>query len=111
MVTPVRNKQIGEVTCIVCGASCPVARRKDGKLYYRCAPTACGTVQLPGPGFQEWMLENATIYGPEGKPETPPAPAPADQDKPPAPAPAKSQGEPRETGGDVFDKVLSFFDE
>lgn len=74
------NEQIGEVVCPHCKRIAPVSKNSRGKLYYNCnsQPKHCGVANLHGEGFQEWMLENATIYGAEQR-TTPAEPEPEAQ--------------------------------
>lgn len=77
-----------------CGSVAAVRRDKTNKFYLAC-PT-CGLLRYSLRGGQEYILNNATMYGPEGKPEPAevpaPKPAPAVQVKPspalPVPPPA-----------------------
>lgn len=69
-----------------CGTVAGVRRDKNGGLYLACS--TCGLVRMSLPGGQSWILENATIYGPAGKPEPAPPPAPEPPAAKPAAAPA-----------------------
>ncbi len=64
---PTKNPDAGEVACPFCRHPAPVRKNANQKLYFNCA--RCGIVQPALPAFQEWLLEHATLYGPEGKPE------------------------------------------
>ncbi len=55
------NDTIGKVPCAFCAQPAPVRKNSKGKLYYVCS--GCGIVQPNMPGFQEWILEKATITG------------------------------------------------
>lgn len=60
------NETIGSVPCAFCGCKSPVRKNAKQKLYYVCpgdGDRACGIVQPNMPGFQEWILEKATITG------------------------------------------------
>lgn len=62
---------IGEVVCPHCTKVAAVRRYKtgSGKLYYSCG--TCGIIRPATQAGQDWILEHAKLYGPEG------APAPA----------------------------------
>ena len=77
------NDTIGRVICPFCKSRCDVRKNVRSKLYFMCPVD--GIVQPNLPGFQDWMLENAEIYGPSGAPVDAPPPAPKSA---PAPAPA-----------------------
>ena len=68
------NEDKGKVICPFCNGSAPVRRNSRGKLYFNCPID--GLIQPALPHFQSWMMDNATIYGPEGAPEVE-APIPA----------------------------------
>ena len=85
----------GSVVCPFSGTSAAVRRNAKGRLYFNC-PT-CGVVQPHGAGFQSWMMDHATIYGPEGKPEAPiTAPLPPVEVKTKAPPAAPVEKKPEE---------------
>lgn len=76
-----------------------VKRAKTGKLYYDCPK--CGLVMPTRPTFQDWVLSNATLYGPGGKEEKkeapakePPAPKTEAKETPPAPPKEKEKAPP-----------------
>lgn len=85
---------LGEVNCPhhVGAIVADVKRAKTGKLYYDCPK--CGLIMPTRPAFQDWVLSNATLYGPEGKKEAPakepPAPKTEAKETPP-PAPPKEK--------------------
>lgn len=94
---PARNPTIGEVACAHCGTASPVRQtvaEKGSKLYYNCPK--CGPKFGSTETFQNWMLENATIWGPgeDRRPSPPPEPEPepARDDPPPAPPPRRGLG-------------------
>ncbi len=64
-----------------CGTVATVRKDKNGLLYLACPN--CGLLRFSLAGGQAWILDNATMFGPEGMPEpiAPPKPAPK-----PAPA-------------------------
>ena len=65
----------GSVVCPFSGSVAAVRRNAKGRLYFNCP--SCGVVQPHGAGFQSWMMDNAELYGPGGKPEVePPQPVP-----------------------------------
>lgn len=66
---------LGEVNCPHHAGAivADVKRAKTGKLYYDCPK--CGLIMPTRPAFQDWVLSNATLYGPEGKQEKKEAPA------------------------------------
>lgn len=82
-----------------------------GKLYLNCSN--CGVIQPSLPHFQEWVLENAKLYGAD-KPDRPaPRPAPVKQPEPDradaprvepaaAAAPAREKQQPAPTGFSIF---------
>lgn len=55
------NDTIGKVPCAFCSTPAPVRKNAKAKLYYVC--NGCGIVQPNMPGFQEWILDHATITG------------------------------------------------
>ena len=69
------NEDKGRVKCPFSGTSAAVRRNSKGRLYFNCP--SCGVIQPHGAGFQSWMMDNAVLYGPDGKPEveTPPVPS------------------------------------
>ena len=54
------NPDIGEITCPFSGEVAPVRRDKNGKLYF---VSAAGMIKPNNPAGQDWMLENAKIWG------------------------------------------------
>lgn len=61
-----KNEDIGEIKCPFTGDVAPVRRDKNGNLYY------CGKAGMIKPNMpegQDYMLENASIWGATGKPE------------------------------------------
>ncbi len=102
------NEDIGAVVCAFCGTEQPVRVNAKNKKYYNCSN--CGVVQPALPFFQEWLLSNAKIYGPdrpdpsERRPSPPPAkgPGPDRRDKataPAAPPPAASDAPEKQRAG------------
>lgn len=81
------NPAIGWCACPVCGTRGNVKRfavralnpnqaRRGGRLYVECREH--GTFTSAAPGFQDWILERAELWGPEGQPVAvpdPPTPA------------------------------------
>ncbi len=59
------NETIGRVTCPMCGGDGQVRRYKTGRrlLYYVCG---CGIIRPNTQKGQDWLLENAEIWGAEG---------------------------------------------
>ncbi len=91
------RESVGEVQCRYCdeGQLCEVRKNEKGKLYLYCRE--CGIHHLNTVAGQNWILNNATLYGSEGKPAaaTPKprqAPPPKPQPKP-EPVPASSEGQ------------------
>jgi hypothetical protein len=66
-----KNPAIGEITCPFTGTKSDVCRAKTGKfpLYYR--NTSVGIIHGKAPAFQEWILENATMFGAKPAEEKP----------------------------------------
>ena len=71
------NPAIGSCPCPVCGQDSQVKRfnvraltatraRRGGRLYVECKRH--GTFTSPAEEMQEWILERAAIWGPDGKP-------------------------------------------
>lgn len=94
------NDDVGEVKCTYCRTMQPVRRNIKGKYYINC--TNDGVIQPALPHFQEWILENATIYGAEKPERTAPRPVPVKSPEPdtsdaPAPAPAVDPPSPNVT--------------
>lgn len=84
------NEDKGRVECPFSGTSAAVRRNSKGRLYFNCP--SCGVIQPHGAGFQSWMMDNAELYGPEGRPEAPPpiaTPPAAPVEKKPEEKPAK----------------------
>lgn len=81
---------IGRVPCPMCRRSVPVRKNRKGRLYMYCGPTdgypGCGMLQPNLPGGQDWILEHATMNGPDGPPACDPAGGEA---APPEPTPEK----------------------
>lgn len=74
------NPDAGECRCPFCGTDQPVRKNVNGKLYLNCSN--CGVIQPSLPHFQEWVLENAKLYGAD-KPDRPaPRPAPVKTPEP-----------------------------
>lgn len=74
------NPDAGEVLCPFCKTDQPVRKNIKGKLYINCSND--GVVQPSLPHFQEWILENAKLYGAE-KPDRPaPRPTPVKTPEP-----------------------------
>jgi hypothetical protein len=60
------NEAIGTITCPFCESDSDVKQNKRGKLYFTCKP--CGIANLHGQRFQQYIKDNATMYGtPEGQ--------------------------------------------
>ncbi len=83
------REAVGEVKCKYDDQAAEVRKNEKGKLYVYCPE--CGIHHLNTPAGQNWILNNATMYGAEGKPDPAPKPTlksapPADPD-PPAPEP------------------------
>lgn len=68
------NEDIGHVTCTYCKTQQPVRRNAKKKLYINCSND--GVIQPALPHFQSWMMDNATLYGPGGKPDVAPREVP-----------------------------------
>lgn len=93
------NPDIGTVLCPVrtCTATAHVRKmvkgRREGELYAVCP--VHGPTMTRGAEFQEWMLANVKIYGPDGPPipepvsRAAPEPAPPPPPPPPPAAPAR----------------------
>lgn len=73
----VNNPVIGNCPCPICGKSAGVKRfgvralhpgrtRMGGRLYIECKEH--GTFNSTSQGAQDWILNNADIWGPDGKP-------------------------------------------
>ncbi|MGI2072629.1 hypothetical protein [Shewanella baltica] len=60
-----KNDDIGTIICPICGDSAPVRRDCNGKLYY---VGKAGMIKPNMPAGQDWMLENADIWGKGIKP-------------------------------------------
>ena len=60
-----KNEDIGEIRCPFTGDLSPVRRDCNGKLYY---VGKAGMIKPNMPTGQNYMLENATIWGAGGKP-------------------------------------------
>lgn len=102
---------IGEILHAPCGKVAPVRKNANGKLYINCPRCGMGTYVLPA--GQDYILANAKMFGPDGKPEEAPTPAPAakvsaQQAAPtptptpapkPAPAPQPKKEEPKKDTG------------
>lgn len=74
------NPDAGECRCPFCSTDQPVRKNVKGKLYLNCSN--CGVIQPSLPFFQNWVLENASLYGAD-KPDRPtPRPAPVKQPEP-----------------------------
>jgi hypothetical protein len=56
-----------------CGKYAAVRKNKNGKLYLMCPH--CGQLPYNLPGGQEYILENAEMYGPDGLPPAKPEPS------------------------------------
>lgn len=76
------NETRGEVTCPHCGDTAKVRQNVKGKWYYSCP--SCGLIQGTGKSFSVYILDHATLYGPDGEPEK--ETAPAEKPKPNIPA-------------------------
>ena len=61
------NPAIGEIRCPFTGEMSEVCRAKSGKhpLYYR--NPRVGIIHGKAPDFQEWVLENAEMFGAKRK--------------------------------------------
>lgn len=59
------NPAIGEIRCPFTGEISEVCRAKSGKfpMYYR--NSQVGIIHGKAPGFQNWLLDNATMYSPK----------------------------------------------
>ena len=90
------NPAIGWCACPVCGtrgsvkrfksaALTPSRARRGGRLYVECREH--GTFTSAAPGFQDWILDRAELWGPEGEPVAVPD-APKPKAAPPVAAPA-----------------------
>lgn len=95
------KESVGEVQCRYCdeGQLAEVRRNEKGKLYLFCRE--CGIHHLNSAKGQEWILENAKLYGADGKPAKaaqPPAPKPQPKAAPAAAAVADDD----EDDGDEF---------
>lgn len=55
-----KNEDIGTVICPICGDKAPVRKDCNGKLYY---VGKAGMIKPNMPAGQNWMLENADIWG------------------------------------------------
>lgn len=66
------NETIGRIKCAICAGEADVRRYSRGtkKLYWYCA--CCGMITPNLPGGQEYILENARLFGPGGSPDEPP---------------------------------------
>lgn len=73
------RKDIGSCQCPLCGRDSRVRKfengRRKGQLYVIC-PVHRQTMN-PGSDFQNWILERAQMYGPDGKPPEVPTAEPA----------------------------------
>lgn len=95
------NPDIGSIPCGQCGTTAAVRKNRNSGLYYSCP--RCGLIMPRLKAGQEYILERATMYGPEGKPD-PIDPAPTDPAAPPAPAESEI---PRGQGGRFnFETIL-----
>lgn len=98
------KESVGQVRCPICeeGQIAEVRKNEKGKLYVFCKE--CGIHHLNSAKGQEWILANATLYGPEGKPAAPvQKPKPAAAPKPqPKPAPAEAANVEEESEEDEF---------
>lgn len=93
--------EIGEIRH-ECGSTASVRRDKTNKLYLAC-PT-CGLLRYSLRGGQDYILNNATIYGPEGKPE--PAEVIAPKPAPVKPSPASPAPPPAAPRKPMFSTLL-----
>ncbi len=83
------NPDIGEITCAFTGEKgCPVRRDRNGKFYY---VSGAGMIKPNMAAGQAWMMDNATLYGPTGKPT--PAPSEPVNGSAPAAKPEKPVNE------------------
>lgn len=59
------NPAIGEIRCPFTGEISEVCRAKSGKfpMYYR--NSQVGIIHGKASGFQDWLLDNATMFGPK----------------------------------------------
>lgn len=59
------NPAIGEIRCPFTGEISEVCRAKSGKfpMYYR--NSQVGIIHGKASGFQNWLLDNATMFGPK----------------------------------------------
>lgn len=98
----------GTITCPFCKGTAPVRKNRKGWFYYHC-PTD-GIVQPGKAPFQEWVMDNATLYG--GKaPTQEAAPVPtatpliikAPEPTPAPPAPANKETPKATAKKSIFD--------
>ena len=61
-----KNPNIGMINCPICRRISAVRQTVKKKFYFDCA--SCGRITPNLPAGQSWVLENATIWGSEGKP-------------------------------------------
>ena len=63
-----KNPNIGMIVCSCCGKMAALRREKNntGKFYWDCL--TCGRIKPNMPGGQEYIMQRATIWGPEGTP-------------------------------------------
>lgn len=68
MASKQKNQNIGMIACSCCGQMSAVRREKNntGKFYWDCL--RCGRIKPNMPAGQDYIMERATIWGPEGMP-------------------------------------------
>ena len=93
------NPDIGTIACAHCKDTAAVRKNRNSGLYYACKN--CGLIMPRLKGGQEYILANATMYGPEGKPEE----VASDPASPPTPVPAEPSI-PRGPKGRFFETIL-----
>jgi hypothetical protein len=102
------NPTIGTCPCSQkgCEQVADVRRMKGGKLYLVCAHD--GVIRPGGANFQDYILENASLYGAEGaspKPEPGPSPEPDTGPEIPEPVAQDNPSEKPPGGGAVPERA------
>lgn len=69
-----KNSDIGRVRCPFTGETAPVRRNKNGRLYYL---SSAGLICPSAADGQDWLLNNAEIFGADGAPDDAGDPPPA----------------------------------